>query len=109
MPSPTASPSRSSKARRTAQPAELIAALQTTIDGLEQQGHLRRDAGKELRKRLREVDEKLSDEHTDEAREKLRDFAEKLIGLREEDDVTVDGYEVLAAGATQLAQALSAR
>ncbi|WP_435828129.1 FIMAH domain-containing protein [Micromonospora purpureochromogenes] len=65
--------------------------------------------GNELRKRLREVEERIADGEPDKAREKLREFAEKLVSLRREDKLSARGYDVLVAGATQLAQALPAR
>ncbi|WP_088961451.1 FIMAH domain-containing protein [Micromonospora purpureochromogenes] len=109
-PTPADSPSPSSPApRRAADPAELAAGLRATVDGLVQQRQLRRGDGNELRKRLQEVAEKIAGGEPDKAREKLREFAEKLVNLRREDKLTARGYDVLVAGATQLAQALPAR
>ncbi|MBQ0892663.1 hypothetical protein KBX37_06010 [Micromonospora sp. U56] len=109
-PTPAGSPSPSSSApRRSATPAELAAGLRATVDELVQERQLRSGGGNELRKRLREVEERIADGEPDKAREKLREFAEKLVSLRREDKLTARGYEVLVAGATQLAQALPAR
>ncbi|WP_446218109.1 FIMAH domain-containing protein [Micromonospora sp. IBHARD004] len=109
-PTPTSSPSSSSPApRRAASPAELVAGLGTTVEGLVQQGQLRPRVGNELGKRLREVEEKIADGETDEAREQLREFAEKLIDLRQDGKISASGYEVLVAGTTQLGQALPDR
>ncbi|MCM0673380.1 hypothetical protein NCC78_01380 [Micromonospora phytophila] len=109
-PTPTGPPSSSSPApRRSASPAELAAGLRDTLDGLVQQRQLRPGDGNELRKRLREVAERIADGETDKAREKLREFAERLVNLRREGKLSVRGYDVLAAAATQLAQALPAR
>ncbi|MFG2165961.1 FIMAH domain-containing protein [Micromonospora chersina] len=109
-PTPTASPSPSSPApRRSADPAALAAGLRAVVDGLVEQRQLRPRDGKELRKRLREVEEKIADGEPEEARAKLREFAEDLIDLRREDKLSARGYDLLVAGATQLAQALPAR
>ncbi|MET7804011.1 FIMAH domain-containing protein [Micromonospora chersina] len=109
-PTPTASPSPSSPApRRSADPAALAAGLRAVVDGLVEQRQLRPRDGKELRKRLREVEEKIADGEPEEARATLREFAEDLIDLRREDKLSARGYDLLAAGATQLAQALPAR
>ncbi|WP_091314727.1 FIMAH domain-containing protein [Micromonospora chersina] len=109
-PTPTASPSPSSPAsRRSADPAALAAGLRAVVDGLVEQRQLRPRDGKELRKRLREVEEKIADGEPEEARATLREFAEDLIDLRREDKLSARGYDLLVAGATQLAQALPAR
>lgn len=109
-PTPTASPSRSSPPpRRSADPAVLAAGLRAGVDGLVEQGQLRPRDGKELRKRLREVEERIADGEPEEARAKLREFAAKLVDLRREDSLSARGYDLLVAGATQLAQALPAR
>ncbi|WP_346537648.1 hypothetical protein [Micromonospora sp. DPT] len=109
-PTPVGSPSPSSTApRSSASPAKLAAGLRATVDGLVQQRQLRPSGGNELRKRLREVEERIADGEPDKAREKLREFAEKLVSLRREDKLSARGYDVLVAGATQLAQALPAR
>ncbi|MET8835912.1 hypothetical protein ABZV78_18600 [Micromonospora sp. NPDC004540] len=109
-PTPTASPSPSSPApRRSADPAELAAGLRAVVDGLVEQRQLRPRDGRELRKRLSEVEEKIADGEPEEARENLREFAEDLVDLRREDKLSARGYDVLVAGATQLAQALPAR
>ncbi|MFU8870387.1 FIMAH domain-containing protein [Micromonospora sp. SL4-19] len=108
-PTPTASPSPRPTVRPPARPEQLVAGLRATVDGLAQQGDLRRGAARELNKRLREVEEKLADGEAREAREKLRGFVEKLINLREDDKISNRGYELLIAGTTQLSQALPAR
>ncbi|MEU9824637.1 FIMAH domain-containing protein [Micromonospora chersina] len=109
-PTPTASPSPSSPPpRRSADPAVLAAGLRAGVDGLVEQGQLRPRDGKELRRRLREVEERIADGEPDEARAKLREFAAKLVDLRREDKLSARGYDLLVAGATQLAQALPAR
>ncbi|MFG3578742.1 FIMAH domain-containing protein [Micromonospora chersina] len=109
-PTPTASPSPSSPApRRSADPAALAAGLRAVVDGLVEQRQLRPRDGKELRKRLREAEEKIADGEPEEARATLREFAEDLIDLRREDKLSARGYDLLVAGATQLAQALPAR
>ncbi|MGY0003977.1 FIMAH domain-containing protein [Micromonospora sp. I033] len=109
-PSPTGSPSPSSAApRRTAAPADLAAGLRATLDGLAQQRQLRPRDARELGKRLREVEEAIAGGEPEKAREKLREFAGKLVELRREDRLSARGYDVLVAGATQLAQALPAR
>lgn len=111
-PTPTASPSPSPSSpapQRSADPAALATGLRAVVDGLVEQRQLRPRDGKELRKRLREVEEKIADGEPEEAREKLREFAEDLIDLRREDKLSARGYDLLVAGATQLAQALPAR
>ncbi|MFC4020042.1 FIMAH domain-containing protein [Micromonospora sp. GCM10011542] len=107
-PSPSLSPS-SSTPRRAANPGELVAGLQATVDGLAQQRQLRPGDGKELRKRLRQVAEEIADGETERAREKLREFAEKLASLLRDGKISANAHEVLLAGATQVAQALPGR
>ncbi|WP_446210250.1 FIMAH domain-containing protein [Micromonospora sp. IBSANI012] len=108
-PTPTSSSSPTSPAPRSASPAQLVAGLRTSVDGLIRQRQLSRGEGNELRKRLREVAEKIADGEADKARENLREFAEKLVNLRREGKISASGYEALAAGATQLGQALPGR
>jgi hypothetical protein len=109
-PTPVSSPSPSpSSPRRAASPAELVAGLRATVDGLVQQRQLRPGDGKELRKRLREAEERIADGEPDKARENLREFAEELTDLRREGKIGANGYDILIAGATQLAQALPGR
>ncbi|PWR14939.1 hypothetical protein DKT69_13770 [Micromonospora sicca] len=79
------------------------------MDGLVQQRQLRPGDGKELRKRLREAEERIADGEPDKARENLREFAEELTDLRREGKVGANGYDILIAGATQVAQALPGR
>jgi hypothetical protein len=107
--SPSASQSPKPSAGRPARPADLIVGMQATIDWLVRERQMSRDAGDELGKRLREVEEKIADGDLDEARKKLRDFAEKLVGLRKKDKISSGGYDTLAAGAGQLAQLLANR
>ncbi|MGN9810968.1 FIMAH domain-containing protein [Micromonospora sp. BQ11] len=106
---PTAAPTRSPSPPPRVRPADVVAQLQSTLDRLVRQDQLPRNAGRELRKRLHDVEEKLADGDVGGALEKLREFAEKLVDLRREGKIGEDGYAVLAAGATQLAQALPAR
>lgn len=111
-PTPTASPSPSPSSpapQHSADPAAFAAGLRAVVDGLVEQRQLRPRDGKELRKQLGEVEEKIADGEPDEARAKLREFVEDLIDLRREDKLSARGYDLLAAGATQLAQALPAR
>lgn len=109
--SPTASPSPSPKpsSPRPARPADLLSGLRATVRGLVEQGQLSRDAGEELNKRLREAEEELADGDARKARKKLSEFAQKLVDLRKENKISSAGYDVLIAGATQLAQALPDR
>lgn len=104
---PTVSPSPSPP--RQVRPADAAATLASILGSLVEQDQLARGAGRELRKRLRDVEEKLADGDVDGAREKLGEFAAKLVELRREGKVGEDGYAALAAGATQLAQALPGR
>ncbi|MGN9778152.1 FIMAH domain-containing protein [Micromonospora sp. H33] len=104
--SPSRSASPSPSARPAVRPADLLAGLQATLDGLVRDRQLRRDASNELGKRLREVSDRLAEGDEDKAREKLREFAEKLVNLRREDKIDAGGYEILAALTRQLAQAL---
>ncbi|MEV4483770.1 FIMAH domain-containing protein [Micromonospora coxensis] len=102
-PSPTVSPSPRTSPP-SARPADLLAGLQAALDRLERQGELRDGAADELGKRLRDIRRRLG--QPDKAREKLREFAEKLVSLRREGKISASGYDLLAAGTTQLAQAL---
>ncbi|MFI7577714.1 FIMAH domain-containing protein [Micromonospora sp. NPDC049497] len=102
---PTAAPSPPRRVR----PADLVAQLRSTLDTLVRQDQVHRSAGRELRKRLQDVEQNIADGDVNGAREKLREFAAKLVELRREGKVGEDGYAALAAGATQLAQALPAR
>lgn len=109
--SPTASPSPSPKpsSPRAARPTDLVSGLRATIGGLVEQGQLSGDDGEDLDQWLREVEENLADGDARKARKKLREFAEKLVDLRKDDKISSAGYDVLIAGATQLAQALPDR
>ncbi|NJP35413.1 FIMAH domain-containing protein [Micromonospora thermarum] len=107
-PSPSRSASPSPSSRPAVRPADLLAGLRATVDSLERDRQLRRDAGKELGRRLREVSDRLAAGDEDKAREKLREFAETLVDLRSENKIDASGYETLATLTRQLAQALSA-
>lgn len=104
---PAAAPSPAPS--RRVRPADVLARLRSTLDRLVRQDQVPRRDGRELSRRLRDVEENLADGDVDRAREKLREFTEKLVDLRREGKVGEDGYAALAEGATQLAQALSAR
>ncbi|MCW3840502.1 hypothetical protein ONA70_10385 [Micromonospora yasonensis] len=107
--SPSPSPSPKASTARPVRPTDLIKGMQATIDWLVRERQMSDDAGDELRGRLREVEEAIADDDLDKAREKLREFAEKLARLRKKDRISGNGYNTLAAGAGQLAQALTNR
>ncbi|MFJ8582547.1 FIMAH domain-containing protein [Micromonospora sp. NPDC093277] len=107
--SPSPSPSPRASTGRPTRPADLVEGMQTTINLLVRDRQLSRDAGEDLTKRLREVKKEIADGNLDKAREKLREFAEKLVRLRKKDRISSAGYDALAAGAGQLAQAMTNR
>ncbi|WP_157744934.1 FIMAH domain-containing protein [Micromonospora coxensis] len=102
-PSPTASPTPR-PSPPSARPADLVAGLQAALDRLRRQGELRDGAADELDKRLRDIRRRLG--QPAKAREKLREFAEKLVDLRAAGRISAGGYDLLAVGTAQLAQAL---
>ncbi|MEV1143195.1 hypothetical protein [Micromonospora sp. NPDC049799] len=108
-PTPSSTPTAAPSPPRRVRPADLVAQLRSTLDTLVRQDQVHRGAGRELRKRLQGVEQNIADGDVNGAREKLREFAAKLVELRREGKVGEDGYAALVAGATQLAQALPAR
>ncbi|MGR6316932.1 hypothetical protein Q2K19_08345 [Micromonospora soli] len=107
--SPTPSPVRSPSSptpRPGGDAAKLLAGLESTVDGLMQQGQLRRKDGQDLHKRLRAAQRALAAGNTGQARQKLREFTGALVDLRSAGRLSPSGYEALVAGTTRLAQAL---
>ncbi|WP_141715019.1 FIMAH domain-containing protein [Micromonospora rhizosphaerae] len=107
--SPTVSPSAKPSPRPGQRAANLVAGMQAAVRGLVQQGQLSRDAGNELGRRLRDVEQALSGGDAARAREKLREFGERLVNIRRKNKISSSGYDTLASLATQLAQALPNR
>ncbi|MFE9692621.1 FIMAH domain-containing protein [Micromonospora sp. NPDC005806] len=106
-PTPSAVPSPSSPAPRAgADAAKLLAELGSKVDGLVQQGQLRRKDGQDLHRRLRDAGRALAAGDTGRARAKLSDFTEVLVNLRSSGRISASGYETLVAGTSRLAQAL---
>ncbi|MFG2053841.1 FIMAH domain-containing protein [Micromonospora sp. NPDC048930] len=106
-PTPTASPSPSSAAPRPgADAAKLLAALKSRLDGLMQQGELRRKDGQNLQRRLRDAERALASGDVGRTRQKLREFTAALVELRSANRLSAAGYQALVAATTQLAEAL---
>jgi hypothetical protein len=106
---PSVSASSFRRPKPSPRPAQLIAALNTTVAGLIRDGQLSRDGGADLTKRLREAGERLAKGEVDKAREKLAEFADKVVNLRTENKLSSGGYQTLVAELTRLARALPSR
>ncbi|MBB4748836.1 FIMAH domain-containing protein [Actinoplanes lobatus] len=94
---------------RPAQPAELIAALRAVVDSLEDQGEIDDDGAEALDRRLKSAADRLKRGKVKDVARKMDEFAEKLVDLREDDDISQSAFNALAAGATQVRAALPAR
>ncbi|GGN37106.1 hypothetical protein FHR83_006471 [Actinoplanes campanulatus] len=94
---------------RPAQPAELIAALRAVVDSLEDQGEIDDDGAEALDRRLKSAADRLERGKAKDAARKMDEFAEKLVDLREDDDISQSAFNALASGATQVRAALPAR
>lgn len=92
--------------QRPAQPADLIAATQGSVSRLVRDGDLDAQSGKELNQRLGEAAQALAAGETEKVWNKLRETAEKVVKLRDENKITVTGYDTLKTEFAQLAQAL---
>jgi len=100
-PTPTASASASD-----AQPAQLIAAMRSTIRDLADADRIDGDAAKELNDDLKDAARALADNRIGRVWSKLSDVAGRLRHLHEEGDLSDREYQALAAVMTQLASAL---
>ncbi|MBW6432298.1 hypothetical protein KZ829_00860 [Actinoplanes hulinensis] len=94
---------------RPARPAELIAALRAVVDSLEDQGQIDDDGAEALDRRLKSAADRLERGKAKDAARKMDEFAEKLVDLREDDDISQSAFNALASGATQVRAALPAR
>ncbi|MBO3739722.1 FIMAH domain-containing protein [Actinoplanes flavus] len=94
---------------RPARPAELIAALRTVVDTLEDQGEIDDDGAEALDRRLKSAADRLKRGKAKDAARRMDEFAEKLVDLREDDDISRSAFNALAAGAGQVRAALPAR
>ncbi|WP_204297302.1 FIMAH domain-containing protein [Actinoplanes campanulatus] len=94
---------------RPARPADLIAALRAVVDSLEDQGEIDDDGAEALDRRLKSAADRLKRGKAKDAARKMDEFAEKLVDLREDDDISQSAFNALASGATQVRAALPAR
>ncbi|WIM97487.1 hypothetical protein ACTOB_001015 [Actinoplanes oblitus] len=83
-------------------PGVLLQRMQRELGLLVRRGQLERDDAGALAKRLRKVAESLRKQDREKAAGRLRDFAEKLVDLRDDGDISQDGFTALANAAAQL-------
>ncbi|MEU8662969.1 FIMAH domain-containing protein [Actinoplanes philippinensis] len=103
-PEPSATPTTPSA--RPAQPAELISALVSAIGILEDEDQVDDDDAESLTRRLGQAAQRLSRGDTRGALRKVEEFQRKLRDLREDDDLSDDGFRLLSQGAEQVRAAL---
>ncbi|WP_148088119.1 FIMAH domain-containing protein [Couchioplanes caeruleus] len=107
-PSPSARASSPQRSPRTVpRPAELLAGLQATVRGLVNNGKLSPDAGDELSQRLEETANQLAQDKPRKTRQKLIEFAEKLIDLREDGEISEQDYQAIGEALAPLLGQLS--
>ncbi|MFF0376547.1 FIMAH domain-containing protein [Actinoplanes missouriensis] len=92
---------------RPVRPAELVTQLMTVVRALEKRGELDDDGAKALNRRLQHLKNRLRKD-PEKASGKLDEFVKKLADLREDGDISEDGFQALAAGATQIGAVLPA-
>ncbi|WP_433793650.1 FIMAH domain-containing protein [Actinoplanes sp. CA-252034] len=102
---PTATPT-TAPATRPAQPVELITGLASVIGVLEDEGELDDDGAEALTRRLEQATQRLSRGDARGALRKIDEFRRKLRDLREDDDLSGDGFSLLNQGAEQIRAAL---
>lgn len=101
-----ASPTPTVSASVTAQPAQLIAAMRSTIRDLVDADRIDGDAAEELDDDLKDAARALADDRIGRVWSKLSDVAGRLRHLHEEGDLPDREYQTLAAVMTQLANTL---
>lgn len=104
---PSATPKPVRTTTRRQRPAELLAQLGVVVDALAERDELDDDDARSLKRRLRDAGRRLERGDREKAVEKLEDFTEKAEDLREDDDLSEDGFSALTAGAAQIAALLS--
>ncbi|GAA4598448.1 hypothetical protein BJY16_002717 [Actinoplanes octamycinicus] len=97
---PTSKPTTKPVAQ--ARPGVLLQQMQRELGLLVRRKQLERGDAGALSKRLRKVGESLRRRDQEEAADRLRDFAEKLVDLRDDGDISQDGFNALANAAAQL-------
>ncbi|WP_425322715.1 FIMAH domain-containing protein [Actinoplanes ianthinogenes] len=97
---PTTEPTTEPVAR--VRPGVLLQQMQRELGLLVRRRQLERDDAGDLSKRLRRVGESLRKQDEEKAAERLQDFAEKLVDLHDDGDISQDGFTALADAAAQL-------
>ncbi|OJF14715.1 FIMAH domain-containing protein [Couchioplanes caeruleus] len=81
--------------------------MQATVRGLVNNGKLSPDAGDELSQRLEETANQLAQDKPRKTRQKLIEFAEKLIDLREDGEISEQDYQAIGEALAPLLGQLS--
>nr|WP_203682151.1 hypothetical protein [Actinoplanes siamensis] len=100
---PAGKPTTRPVATRTVPPGAVLTRMQREIGVLVRKRELDRGDGTSLVKRLRKVSESLRGNDQEAAARRLEDFAEKLVDLHDDGDISDAGFNALAGQATQLA------
>jgi serine/threonine-protein kinase len=111
-PTPVVAPSRRTVARTTAAapasrspsrtalppPTDPIVAMRMTIQQQITAGHLAPSSANDLYKKVDEIAARLNEGNAGEVAKKIKEFRDRLTGLREDGRLSRAGYEALAAG-----------